>query len=145
MSKPEIYVERLIKADHLRRYVRETVRGAEATPAVERIAASAKLPLKPWPTTINYILGSLADDRYQSKRQKKRLLCATTVRAWVNTIHVLDNSRAIQPIDIPISFPPINSSRVITPHHDALVLALCINNFDVHKVLIDPVSAVDLL
>ena len=47
-------VERLIKADHLRRYVRETIRGVEATPAVERIAASAELPPEPRPT-INYI------------------------------------------------------------------------------------------
>ena len=31
------------------------------------------------------------------------------------------------------------------PHYDALVLTLCINGFDVHKVLIDLGSAVDLL
>ena len=44
----------------------------------------------------------------------------------------------------PYPFLP-NSSRVITPHHDALVLTLCINNFDVHEVLVDPGSAADLL
>ena len=27
-----------------------------------------------------------------------------------------------------------HAARVITPHHDALILTLCINNFDVHKV-----------
>ena len=63
----------------------------------------------------------------------------------MNTISTPDNSRAIQPVDVPISFPLINPSRVITPHHDALVLTLCINNFDVHKVLVDPSSAIDLL
>ena len=31
----------------------------------------------------------------------------------------------------------MNPSRVITPHQDALVLTLCINNFDVHRVLVD--------
>ena len=31
------------------------------------------------------------------------------------------------------------------PHYDALVLPLCINGFDVHKVLVDSGSAVDLL
>ena len=31
------------------------------------------------------------------------------------------------------------------PHYDELVLTLCINGFDVHKVLMDPGSAVDLL
>ena len=73
------------------------------------------------------------------------MLHAATVQARVNNIHVLDSSRAIQPIDDPISFPPINPSKVITPHHDALVLTLCINDFDVHRVLVDPNSAADLL
>ena len=31
------------------------------------------------------------------------------------------------------------------PHYDALVLTLCISGFDVHKVLVDPGSTVDLL
>ena len=137
-------VERLIRAGHLRRYVRETDRGAEAAPAVERVAASKKLPLEPQPT-INYILGSPTNDQYQSKRQKKRFLRAAIVQAWVNTIHIPDNNRAIQSIDGPISFPLINPFRVITPHHDALVLTLCINDFDVHRVLVDLSSTTDLL
>ena len=106
--------------------------------------ANVELSPEPRPT-INYILGSPIDDQYQSKSQKKRLLRAVTIWARVNTIHVPDSSRAIQPIDAPISFPPINQSKVITPHHDALVLTLCINNFDVHRVLVDPSSATDLL
>ena len=48
-------------------------------------------------------------------------------------------------IDGSISFPPVNLSKVITQYHDATVLTLCINNFDVHKVLIDPGNAADLL
>ena len=67
------------------------------------------------------------------------------VRTRVNTINTPENNRAIQPVDGPISFPPINPSRVITPHHDELVLTLCINNFDVHRVLVDPSSTTDLL
>ena len=31
------------------------------------------------------------------------------------------------------------------PHFDALVLTLCINGFDVHKVLVDSSNATDLL
>ena len=31
------------------------------------------------------------------------------------------------------------------PHYDALVLTLCISDFDVHKVLVDPGSAANLL
>ena len=63
----------------------------------------------------------------------------------MNTINTPNNREAIQPVDGPIPFPPINLSRVITLHHDALVLTLCINNFDVHRVVVDPGSAVDLL
>ena len=63
----------------------------------------------------------------------------------MNTIRTPNRSYAIQLVDGPIFFPPINPSRVITPHHDALVLTLCINNFDVHRVLVDPGSVADLL
>ena len=31
------------------------------------------------------------------------------------------------------------------PHYDALVFTLCINNFDVHRVLVNPGSTADLL
>ena len=48
-------------------------------------------------------------------------------------------------IDGPIAFPPVNPNRVIVPHYDALVLTLCINGFDVHRVLVDPGSATNLL
>ena len=68
------------------------------------------------------------------------MLRAASVRARVNTISTLESSTAVQPIDGPISFPPINPTPVITPHYDALILTLCINNFDVHRVLVDPGS-----
>ena len=48
-------------------------------------------------------------------------------------------------MDDPISFPPINHTRVITPHYDALVLTVCINSLDMHRVLVDPGNAADLL
>ena len=110
---------------------------------VERIAVGTELPLESW-SAINYILGGSANDKYQSKCQKRRLLRAATTRSLENTIHIPNSGRAIQPIDDHISFPPVNPSRVITPHHNALLLTLCINNFDVHRVLDDPGSAVDL-
>ena len=31
------------------------------------------------------------------------------------------------------------------PHYEALVLTLCINSFDVHRILVDPGSVEDLL
>ena len=139
----KILVERLIRADHVRRYVREIVHRAKTAPAIERIAANAELPSEPWPT-INYILGGPVDDQFHSKRQKRRLLQVTTARSQVNTIHISNSNRVIQPINSPISFPPVNPSRVITLYHDALVLTLCINNFDVHRVLVYPSSAANL-
>ena len=63
----------------------------------------------------------------------------------MNDIHMGSSHAKTEPIDDPISFPPINLNRVIVPHYDALVLTLCINGFDVHRVLVDPSSAIDLL
>ena len=48
-------------------------------------------------------------------------------------------------MDGPISFPSINPMRVITPLYDALILTVCINSFDVRRVLIDPGSIDDLI
>ena len=73
------------------------------------------------------------------------MLHAASVRARINAISTPESSVAIQLVDDPISFPPINPTKVITPHYDVLVITLCINNFDVHRVLVDPGSATDLL
>ena len=50
-----------------------------------------------------------------------------------------------KPIDGLIFFPSVNQNRVIVPYYDGLVLTLYISGFDVHKVLVDPGSAADLL
>ena len=73
------------------------------------------------------------------------MLRAASVRARVNTVSDRGEVTTVLPMDGPISFPPINPMRVITPHYDALILTVCINSFDVHRVLIDPGSAADLL
>ena len=73
------------------------------------------------------------------------MIRAASVRARVNVISNRGDVPAVLPVDGPISFPPINPTRVITPHYDALVLTVCINRFDVHRVLIDPGSMADLL
>ena len=65
--------------------------------------------------------------------------------ARVNAIHTEGIHEETSPIYGTISFPPVNPNRVIMPHYDAPVLILCINDFDVHRVLIDPGNAVDLL
>ena len=137
-------VEKLIRAGHLKRYVREPTCGTETAPAVERVIVGAEHPSEPLPA-INFILGGPTDDQYQSKRQRINILHTASVQARISTINIPESNATIQPFDDPISFPPLNLTRVITRHYDALVLTLCINNFDVHRVLIDLGSAADLL
>ena len=94
---------------------------------------------------INFILGGPTDSQYQSKKQRGKMLRVASVRARVNTVRAQEIITTVQPVDGPISFPPINPTRIITPNYDALVLTVDINNFDVHGVLVDPGSAADLL
>ena len=68
MPKPKVHVGRLIKAGHLKRYVREVERGAESKPPANRITAGVAIPSEPRPT-INYILGGPYDDQYQLKHR----------------------------------------------------------------------------
>ena len=63
----------------------------------------------------------------------------------MNAIHAEGRHEETKPIEGPISFPPVNLNRIIVPRYDALVVTLCINGFDVHMVLIDSGSAIDLL
>ena len=137
-------VERLIRADHLRRYLRGPTQGATVAPTADRaIAEIEHLPESR--TTINFILGGPADNQYQSKKQRRRILRAASIMARVNTINNRGDVPAVLPVKGLISFPPINPTRVISPHYDALVLTVCINSFNVHRVLVDPGSVADLL
>ena len=137
-------VERLIRTGHLKRFIWEPAREIKTTPATDRVIVATEHPSESRPI-INFVLGGPIDDQYRSKRQRRKMLRAASVRALVNTINTLVSSTAVQPIDCPISFHPINPARVITPHYDALILTLCINNFDVHRVLVDPGSPAELL
>ena len=137
-------VERLIKAGHLRRYIKDVDREEEYTPIADKATTGVAPPSEPRPT-ISYILRGPLDEQYQSKCQQMKLLRAATVKAWVNAVHTRGSWEETKPIGDPISFSPINLYRVIVPHYDALIPTLCINDFDVHRVLVDPGSDVDLL
>ena len=63
----------------------------------------------------------------------------------MNDVYTAGSQGEVEPIDDPISFPPVNPNMVIVPHYDALVLTLYINGFDMHRVLVDPGSATYLL
>ena len=114
-------IEKLIKAGHLRRYIREVDWEEEPALVKGRITIDAVTSLESRPT-INYILGGSLDDQYQSKRQQKKLLRAATIKAQMNVVHTSGSREETEPIDGPISFPPVNPNRVIVPHYDALVL-----------------------
>ena len=60
-------VEKLIRAGHLSRYLREPTRGATAAPPVIGAVADTKQASWPWPT-INFILGGPTNSQYQSKK-----------------------------------------------------------------------------
>ena len=137
-------VEKLIRAGHLIRYIREPTRGVAASLTADRVVVDIEHASGPQ-LAINFILGGPVDKQYQSKKQRRKMLRAALVRARVNTVSTRENTTAVQPVSGPISFPPINLTRVIIPHYDALVLTMCINSFDVHRVLVDPGNAADLL
>ena len=137
-------IERLIQAGHLRRFIREPTRATKTVLAANRAIFVVEHLSEPRPI-VNIILGGPVDDKYQSRRQRRKMLRAASIRARVNTISTPESSTTLQPIDGPVSFPPIDPTQVITPYYDALILTLCINNFDVHRVLVDPGSAIELL
>ena len=134
----------MIRAGHLRRYIREPTRGAAVAPTADKVVVGTEHASGPR-LAINFILGGLTYSQYQSKKQRRKILWPASVRAKVNTVSTQENITTVQSVDGPISFPPINPTRVITPHYDALILTMCINSFDVHMVLVDPGSAADLL
>ena len=137
-------VEKLIRVGHLRRYLREPINGVAAAPTTDTVIVDTEHASGPR-QAINFILGGSVDSQYQSKRKRRKMLCTASVRARVNTVRAQEIITAVQPVDGPISLPLINPTRVITPHYDALVLTIGINNFDVHRVLVDPGSAANLL
>ena len=96
-------VERLIKAGHLKRYVREGDRGAKSGPSADKITTVEVAPSESR-LAINYILEVPIDDRYQSKRYQKKLLRATTVKARVNVVHKGGSREETKPIDGPYPF-----------------------------------------
>ena len=137
-------MEKLIRAGHFRRYLQEPINGVVIAPTADIVIADTEHASGPR-QTINFILGGPADSQYQFKKKRRKMLHAASVRARVNTVRAQEIITAVQPVDDPLSFPPINPTRVIIPYYDALVLTVGINNFDVHRALVDPGSATDLL
>ena len=73
------------------------------------------------------------------------MLKAASVKTRVNIVNNRGEITTVLLVDGSISFPPINPTQVIIPHYDALVLTVCINSFEVNRVLVDQGNAADLL
>ena len=78
-------VEKLIRAGHPRRYLRELTREATAAPPADRVVADTEYASEPR-QTINFVLGGPVDSQYQSKKHRRRMLRAASVRPRVNTV-----------------------------------------------------------
>ncbi|RVW54495.1 hypothetical protein CK203_115460 [Vitis vinifera] len=135
-------VEKLTKAGHLKQYLRSDTRVRDTSRNCN--SGTPRIPAAP-KAIINYIHGGPLDDEYNSKRKRQRLLRAPSVRKHVNSIRPGITGGGPRPIDGTIIFPPVDPTRILQPHHDALILSLGMGDFDIRCILVDPSSSADLL
>ncbi|WKA08968.1 hypothetical protein VitviT2T_026648 [Vitis vinifera] len=135
-------VERLIKAGHLKQYLRSG-NGRRDTPQHHN-PGNLRAPAAP-KAVINYITGGPSDEEYDSRRKRQKLLRAASMRERIISIRPGLTGGGPRPIDGTIIFPPVDPTRTLQPHRDALILSLEIGDFDVRRILIDPGSSADLV
>eukprot|EP00261_Vitis_vinifera_P026406 XP_010659792.2 PREDICTED: uncharacterized protein LOC104881381 [Vitis vinifera] len=135
-------VERLIKAGHLKQYLRSDARVRDTSQ--NHNSETPRIPAAP-KAIINYIHGGPLDEEYDSKRKRQGLLRAASVRERVNSIQPGITGGGPWPIDGTIIFPLVDPTRILQPHYDALILSLGMGDFDVRRILIDLGSSADLL
>nr|CAN70063.1 hypothetical protein VITISV_031483 [Vitis vinifera] len=135
-------VERLIKAGHLNQYLRSDTRDRDASqhhnPGAPRAPAAPK-------AVINYFNEEPSDEEYDSRRKRQKLLWAASIRERINSIRPELAGGGPRPIDGIIIFPPVDPTRTLQPHRDALILSLEIGDFNVRCILVDPGSSADLV
>ena len=135
-------VEKLIKAGHLKQYLRSDTEGKVTSqhhnPGAPRAPAAPKV-------VINYINRGPSDEEYDSKQTRQKLLHAASIRERINSIWPGLTGRGPHPIDGTIIFPPVDPTRTLQPHRDALILSLEVGDFDVRRILVDPGSSADLV
>ena len=135
-------VERLIKAGHLKQYLRSDAEGRGASQ--HHNSEAPKAPTVP-KDVINYINGGPSDEEYDSRRKRQKLLRVASIRERINSIRLGLTGGGPRLIDGTIIFPPIDPTRTLQPHRDALILSLEIGDFDVRRILVDPGSLADLV
>ena len=94
---------------------------------------------------INYINGGPSDEEYDFRRKRQKLLRAASIRERINFIRPGLTGGGPRPVDGTIIFPPVDPTRILQPHRDALILSLEIGDFDVRRILVDPGSSADLV
>ncbi|RVW56903.1 hypothetical protein CK203_078505 [Vitis vinifera] len=108
-------------------------------------------PSHPYPApvapkaVINYINGGPSDEEYDSRRKRQKLLRAALIRERINSIRPGSYWRGPSPHRWDNHFPPVDPTRTLQPHRDALILSLEIGDFDVRRILVDPGSSADLV
>ena len=135
-------VERLIKEGHLKQYLCSDTGGRDTS---QNRNSGAPRTLAAPKAVINYINGGPSDEEYDSKRKRQKLLRAASVRERINSIRPGLTRGGPRPIDGTIIFPPVDPTRTLQPHRDALILSLEIGDFDVRRILIDPSSSANLV
>lgn len=135
-------VEKLMRAGYLRQYILSEGKNEESSQNPITTAPATFAPLR---VVINYIHGGPLDEEYNSKRKRQRLLRAASMREQVSSIRPGLTCRSIRPIDGTITFPLVDSYRIVQPHRNALILTLRVNDFDVRRILVDLRSSADLL
>ncbi|RVX09839.1 hypothetical protein CK203_013100 [Vitis vinifera] len=133
-------VERLIKAGHLKQYLRSDNGGRDAS---QHHNPDPRAPAAP-KAVINYITEvHLTRSTTLGERGKN---CCGRINTRTHQFHpAWANWRGPRPIDGTIIFPPVDPTRTLQPHRDALILSLEIGDFDVRRILVDPGSSADLV
>ncbi|RVW39804.1 hypothetical protein CK203_074592 [Vitis vinifera] len=126
MSSLQYLVERLIKAGHLKQYLRSDTGGRDVS---QHHNSGPEGPSRP-KAVINYINGGPSDEEYDSRRKRQKLLRAASIRERINSIRPGLTGEGPRPIDGTIIFPPVDPTRTLQPHRDALILSLEIGDFD---------------
>ncbi|RVW59792.1 hypothetical protein CK203_100619 [Vitis vinifera] len=134
-------VERLIKAGHLKQYSAQMLE-EKSLPNITTLEPLGPNAPK---AVINYINGGPSDEEYDSRRKRQKLLRAASIRERINSIRPGLTGGGPRPIDGTIIFPPVDPTRTLQPHRDALILSLEIGDFDVRRILVDLGSSADLV
>lgn len=135
-------VEKLVRVERLRQYVHsEGKNGVTSQSPTTTTPVASTAPR----VVINYIHGGPINEEYNSKQKRWMLLQATFVREQVSSIKPELISRSMRSIDGEITFPLVDSNRILQSHRGDLILSLGISDFDVRWILVDLGSSVDLL